>query len=225
MVLRHSSKRPACVLLTSIGHREDSTDILYRISVDFDRKVLSIGCAFLDNAGLYTLKSREHRVMGCRYSLTYNQKNKELQLKVNPHNGEVMFCYTGVVADTIEELEKNLPQLIMDILEKLKIKAREAKISLEEHLFEKLDEKKCYPDQTVAPLIDKIGKCVQLSTRSTWHLLSAVNKKVENVFRKGTQDLGVANNGKAKPPIRSELIWKMFPARSLLEFQVASCKE
>jgi hypothetical protein len=40
-------------------------------------------------------------MMGCRYALNY--KNKNLQLKVNPLTGDVVFCYSIIVSEVLKD--------------------------------------------------------------------------------------------------------------------------
>lgn len=76
--------------------------------------------------------------MACRYALNYNAKSKDIQLKINPLTGDVIFNYTTLLVETPEEIERNIPQIIMDLLDRLKFRAREVKIGLEEFfVFEK----------------------------------------------------------------------------------------
>jgi hypothetical protein len=47
------------------------------------------------------LKTKDHRIMGCKYALNYKQKDP--QLKVNPMTGDVMFCYSIIVSEVLKD--------------------------------------------------------------------------------------------------------------------------
>ena len=140
----------------------------------------------MDTAGIYILKTRDHRLMACRYALNYNNKFKDFQLKINPSIGDVIFSHTSIFVETLEELEKNLPQLIMDLLERLKIRARFTRIGLEEYFImdKPLEDKKPYPDSPINPTIERLSRYIQLSNKVAFWQLHPTNKKVENVYRK-----------------------------------------
>lgn len=102
--VRQDPQQPGFYTLTSSFQKEDDTEFLYRIRIDFDKRLVAVACSFLETGGIYTLKTRDHRLMGCRYSLHYNNKYRDRQLKVNPLTGEVIFCHNAILAESLEDL-------------------------------------------------------------------------------------------------------------------------
>ena len=57
-----------------------------RITVDFSKTSISFAVSLMDHLGPYCLASKDHRLMGCRYSLLFNSKNIP-KMCVSPLNG------------------------------------------------------------------------------------------------------------------------------------------